>query len=105
MSENIEFAEEGDDVMARIKDEETGNTVTILTAPRAALGEDGPVVTQISSDQVLVVYADEYVRYKMETALENNGDEFGEGLAASMAFAFIINGAMKVAVERFLTKE
>ena len=101
MNHKIEFQQEdGDDVLARLYNEEQGFAVTIVTAPEEVLQEEGPVVNQISNDEVIIVYADEFIQRKMDAAYENNKDEFGE-MARGIGFAYIIGQAMKAATESF----
>ncbi len=99
---DIEFSEEESDVMLRIKHEESGKMITVVTAERATLGEDGPVVTQISDDQVVVIFAMEYVKHKMDQAIERNADEFGD-MALTIGLSYLLNQAMTAATEKFLT--
>lgn len=101
MNHKIEFQQEdGDDVLARLYNEEQGFAVTIVTAPEEVLQEEVPVVNQISNDEVIIVYADEFIQRKMDAAYENNKDEFGE-MARGIGFAYIIGQAMKAATESF----
>ncbi len=101
MNHKIEFQEEdGNDVLARLYNEEQGFTVTIITAPEEVLQEEGPVVNQISNDEVIIVYADEFIQRKMDAAYEKNKDEFGE-MARGIGFAYIMGEAMKAAAKSF----
>jgi hypothetical protein len=101
MNKRIEFQQEdGDDVLARLYNEEQGFTVTIITAPEDVLQEEGPVVNQISSDEVIIIYADEFIERKMDAAYEKNKDEFGE-MARGIGFAYIMGEAMKAAAKSF----
>lgn len=101
MINKIEFKEEdGDDIMCRLTNQSDGYTLTIITAPHDVLKEDGPVVNQISNDEVIVIYALEYVMHKMEAAYEKNHEEFGD-MAHGIGFSFLINEAVRVASERF----
>lgn len=101
MLNKIEFSnEDSDDVMARLVSEKDGYTLTIITAPRDVLQEDGPVVNQIAEDQVIVIYALEYVMEKMDAAYEKNHEEFGE-MAHGIGFSYLLTQAMKVAADKF----
>lgn len=101
MNQRIEFQQEdGDDVLARLYNEEQGFSVTIITAPEEVLKEEGPVVNQISNDEVIIVYADEFIQRKMDAAYEKNKDEFGE-MARGIGFAYIMGEAMKAATKSF----
>ena len=101
MNHKIEFQQEdGDDVLARLYNEEQGFSVTIITAPEEVLQEEGPVVNQISNDEVIIVYADEFIQRKMDAAYEKNKDEFGE-MARGIGFAYIMGEAMKAATKSF----
>ena len=101
MNHKIEFQQEdGDDVLARLYNEEQGFTVTIITAPEDVLQEEGPVVNQISNDEVIIIYADEFIQRKMESAYEKNKEEFGE-MARGIGFAYIMGEAMKAAAKSF----
>jgi hypothetical protein len=100
---NIEFNDdESEDVMVRIVEEKSGKMVTIMTAGHETLGEDGPVLTQIADDQVIVIYSNEYVMRKMNAAIENNREEFGE-MAFTIGFSFLLNQAMEAVREKFFT--
>lgn len=99
---DIEFSEDESDVMLRIKHQESGKMVTVITAERETLGEDGPVVTQISDDQVIVVFAMEYVKHKMDEAISRNADEFGD-MAPNIGLSYLLNQAMTAATEKFHT--
>ena len=102
---DIEFSnEESDDVMLRIFQKETGQMVTIVTAERDTLGEDGPVVTQIADDQVIVMFSLEYVTHKMDEAIARNRDEFGD-MAFGIGFSYLVNQAMRAAMEKFNTND
>lgn len=97
----VEFTEDdGDDVMARFYNEERGLTVTVITAPEDVLKEEGPVVNQISNDEVIVIYSDEFVEKKLVSGYEKNKEEFGE-MAIGIGFAYLMSEAMRVANERF----
>lgn len=99
--DEIHFTEgEGEDVMARIIEKDSGKMVTIMTANRETLGEDGPVLTQIADDQVIVIYSLEYVMEKMDAAIRNNSDDFGE-MAFTIGFSFLMNQAMAAVREKF----
>lgn len=102
---NIEFNDdESEDVMVRIVEEKSGKMVTIMTAAHDTLGEDGPVLTQIADDQVIVIYSNEYVMRKMEAAIEKNREEFGE-MAFTIGFSYLLNQAMEAVREKFFTME
>ena len=92
--------EESDDVMMRIVEKNSGKMVTIVTAERTTLGEDGPVLTQIADDQVIVMYALEYVMEKMNAAVEKNQEEFGD-MAFTIGFTFLVNQALTAVREKF----
>lgn len=99
---NIEFNDDEKDVMVRIVEEKSGKMVTIMTTERDTLGEDGPVLTQIADDQVIVIYSNEYVMRKMNAAIENNRDEFGD-MAFTIGFSYLLNQAMEAVREKFFT--
>jgi hypothetical protein len=92
--------EEEDDVMARLFNEELGYTVTIITAPEHVLKEDGPVVNQISNDEIIIIYSDEFVDKKITSAYDNNHEEFGD-MAKGIGFAYLMSEAMKAANKKF----
>jgi len=96
--------DEGDDVMMRIIEKNSGKMVTIMTADQDTLGEDGPVLTQIADDQVIVIYSLEYVMEKMNAAVEKNREDFGD-MAFSIGFTFLINQALAAVRENFFTME
>lgn len=50
-----------DDVFLRLEDADTGATAVVVTAPRATLGEDGPVVHQLDESSFCVVFSDEII--------------------------------------------
>ncbi len=100
MINKIEFKDEdSDDVMCRLHNESSGYTLTIITAAQDVLQEDGPVVNQISNDEVIVIYSLEYVMQKMSAAYEKNHEEFGE-MAHGIGFSYLVNEAMRVDNER-----
>ena len=94
----FEWTHENEDVMARISNE-YGEEVTILTAPRETLGEDGPVVTQISNDKIIVVFSDEFIERKLKAGLDNNKEEFGEASIA-IGFTYILTLALQTVKEK-----
>lgn len=101
----FEFSrEESEDVLVRIFHEESEKMVTIITADYSTIGEDGPVVTQIAEDRVVVIFSNEYVEKKINAAIERNAEEFGE-MAFTIGFSFIVNSAMKAVGEKFLTED
>jgi hypothetical protein len=105
MLNEIEFTEgDGEDVMLRVVDKKTGKMVTIITAGEETLGSEGPLVTQISDDQVIVMFSDEYVKAKMDAAVEKNHEEFGD-MAFTIGFSYILNQAMKAVQETFLDND
>lgn len=100
---NVDFTnDDGEDVMVRIVEEKSGKMVTIMTAEHNTLGEDGPVLTQIADDQVIVIYSNEYVMRKMNAAIEKNHEEFGE-MAFTIGFSFLLNQAMEAVRKEFFT--
>lgn len=98
----MKHEEEGDDVMARLFNEELGFTVTIITAPEHVLKEQGPVVNQISDDEIIIIYSEEFVDEKITSAYDNNYEDFGD-LAKGIGFAYLMSEAMKVANKSFNT--
>lgn len=96
--------EDSDDVMCRIFHEETEKMVTIITAKRETLGEDGPVVTHIADDRVIVLFSLEFVADKIEAAVKNNAEDFGE-MAFTIGFSYIVATAMQAVSERFLNAD
>lgn len=101
---DIRFSEDESDVMLRVMHEESGKMITVVTAERATIGEDGPVVTQISDDQVVIIFAMEYVQHKMEQAIERNSEEFGD-MAFTIGLSYLLNQAMTAATEKFGSTE
>ena len=98
----IDFTEgDGEDVMLRVVEQETGKMVTVITAEQETLGSEGPLVTQIADDQVIVLFSNEYVKAKIDSAIEKNQEEFGD-MAFTIGFSYIINQAMKAVKETFL---
>ena len=95
---NFEWTNEDEDVMARISNE-YGEQVTILSAPRDTLGEDGPVVTQVSNDQVIVIFSDEFIQEKLKAAITNNEEDFGDASFA-IGFTYLLTLALKTAKEK-----
>jgi hypothetical protein len=101
----IEFTDgDGEDVMLRVIEKETGKMVTIITAEQETLGGEGPLVTQISDDQVIVMFSNEYVKAKLDAAIEKNQEEFGD-MAFTIGFSYILNQAMKAVQETFLDND
>lgn len=77
-----------------------GRQVTIITAGYDTIGEDGPVVTQMSESDIIVVYSDEYVERKLSSAQEKNREDFGD-TAWTIGLSFLVQQALKVAEEKF----
>ena len=97
---NLDFYEDSEDVLARFKHEDKGYEVTVITAPRDVLKEDGPVVNQTSPTDVQVIFSLEYLEEYMDIAQRNNEEEFGEG-AFAIGFALILSQALIAAEEAF----
>lgn len=95
-----EFVNEEEDVLCRFIDKENNRTITVITAPHSALQEDGPVVTQIAENQVVVVFADEFIARKVEMSYEKNKEEFGD-MAMGIGLAFVMRAAMEAAMKKF----
>ena len=101
----IEFSnEDSGDVMCRFIDEKRGYEITVITAPEESLGEDGPVVTQISNDSVIVVFSDEFVERKIDSIFQRNVEEMGEQ-AMGVGIAYIMNTAVRAAEKKFAENE
>ena len=99
----IEFVNEGsDDVLVRVINKQTGQMVTLITAERSVLGEDGPIATQIAEDQIIIVFSEEYVRNKIDESIIRNVDDFGD-MAVTIGISHLLNEAMTIAVEKFTT--
>lgn len=101
MEFHIDNETESEDVMARIFNPELGLHVTIITAPESTLKEDGPVVTQITDSDIYVLYSDEFVERKIETAFEKNREDLGEMMAFSVGVSFLISQAILAAETKF----
>jgi hypothetical protein len=100
---DIEFSnteDMGDDVLCRFFNEQRGLEITVITAPVETLGEDGPVVSRISDDQICVIFANEFVERKMEKSYENNVEELGE-MARGIGMAYIMQQAVFAAEKLF----
>lgn len=94
---NMENIEDDPDVLCRFSDQE-GRTITILTSGN--LEEDGPVAIQTTSDDVVVVFHDDFVANKIDTMYERNKDELGES-AGMIGMAYIMRLAVEAAIEKF----
>lgn len=97
---SVDFVEEDDDVLCRFIDKENNRRITVITAPRESLKEDGPVVTQFSNEDVIVMFSDEFITSKVESAIEKNSEEFGE-MAVGIGLAFVMRSALEAAMRKF----
>lgn len=96
----VEFGEDdGNDVLARFTDQSGDKSITIVTAPRATINGDGPLVTQTSSETIIVVLSDEFVTDTMADAIAEYEEVEGAPTAA-FGMAFILSAALR-AVEDF----
>lgn len=98
--EAVKFIEDEEDILCRFIDSDTNRRITVITAPRETLNEDGPIVTQIADNEVIVMFADEFIERKVNHSYEVNKEEFGE-MAIGIGLAFVMKQAMEAAVEKF----
>lgn len=95
----LEWINDGEDVMARVISS-AGLQVTILGAPFSVIEEDGPVVIQISTDEMIVVFSYEFIHRQMMSAINVSPSEIVEkGFAAGLSY--FISLAMEAALEKF----
>ena len=95
------FGSEDPEIMFRFENPETGQQVAVIAAPPETMDEDGPVVIQLTEDNIVVLFNERFVLDKFERAIEVNGEEFGEGTAAAMAMSNLMQMALRAAAEKF----
>lgn len=98
---NVNFGSDDPDVMFRFENPETGQQVAVIAAPADSMDEDGPVVIQLTDDNIVVLYNERFVEEKFNRALEVAADEFGEGTAAAMAMTSLMQQALLAASKKF----
>lgn len=102
---NIVWKNDGDpDVLMRMKNDETGQEITMLSAPATLFPDDGlgPLVTALE-DQVIVTFNDEKVEAMFDESIRVNGEVYGESAAVMLPITMLIRLAMKAAEPYFGT--
>jgi hypothetical protein len=97
----MSFGSEDPEVMFRFENPETGQHVAVITAPPETMDEDGPVVIQLTDDNIVVLYNERFVEEKFARAIERNAEEFGEATAAAMAMSNLMQMALLAAAKKF----
>ncbi len=98
---NTMFGSDDPEVMFRFENPDTGHHVAVIAAPPETMDEDGPVVIQLSDDNIVVLFNERFVEEKMHRAIDGNAEEFGEATAAAMAMTNLIQMALLAASKKF----
>lgn len=98
---DINFGSDDPEVMFRFENPETGQHVAVIAAPPESMDEDGPVVIQLTEDNIVVLYNERFVEEKFARAIERNAEEFGEATAAAMAMSNLMQMALLAASKKF----
>ena len=101
MNKELSFGSDDPEVMFRFENPETGQQVAVIAAPPETMDEDGPVVIQLTEDNVVVLFNECFVEEKLERAIERNAEEFGESMAMEMAMASLLEMALLAASRKF----
>lgn len=102
---NIVWKNDGDpDVLMRMRNDETGREITLLSAPATLFPDDGlgPLVTAFE-DQVIVTFNDDKVEEMFDESIRVNGEVYGEAAAVMLPITMLIRLAMKAAEPYFGT--
>ena len=65
------------------------------------MDEDGPVVIQLTEDNIVVLFNECFVEEKFERSIERNAEECGEAMAMAMAMASLLEMALLAASRKF----
>ena len=92
------------DVLMRMRNDETGREITLLSAPATLFPDDGlgPLVTAFE-DQVIVTFNDDKVEEMFDESIRVNGEVYGEAAAVMLPITMLIRLAMKAAEPYFGT--
>ena len=92
------------DVLMRMRNDETGQEITLLSAPANLFPDDGlgPLVTAFE-DQVIVTFNDDKVEEMFDESIRVNGEVYGEAAAVMLPITMLIRLAMKAAEPYFGT--
>ena len=101
MNMEMLFGSEDPEIMFRFENPETGQQVAVIAAPPETMDEDGPVVIQLTEDNIVVLFNECFVEEKFERSIERNAEECGEAMAMAMAMASLLEMALLVASRKF----
>ena len=101
MNTELSFGSDDPEVMFRFENPETGQQVAVIAAPPETMDEDGPVVIQLTEDNVVVLFNECFVEEKLERAIERNAEEFGESMAMAMVMSNLVQMALRAASKKF----
>ncbi len=97
----MSFGSDDPEVMFRFENPETGQQVAVIAAPPETMDEDGPVVIQLTEDNIVVLFNECFVEEKFERSIERNAEECGEAMAMAMAMASLLEMALLAASRKF----
>ena len=101
MNTEMSFGSDDPEVMFRFENPETGQQVAVIAAPPETMDEDGPVVIQLTEDNIVVLFNECFVEDKFERSIERNAEECGEAMAMAMAMASLLEMALLAASRKF----
>ena len=101
MNTEMSFGSDDPEVMFRFENPETGQQVAVIAAPPETMDEDGPVVIQLTEDNIVVLFNECFVEEKFERSIERNAEECGEAMAMAMAMASLLEMALLAASRKF----
>ena len=101
MNTEMLFGSEDPEIMFRFENPETGQQVAVIAAPPETMDEDGPVVIQLTEDNIVVLFNECFVEEKFERSIERNAEECGEAMAMAMAMASLLEMALLAASRKF----
>ena len=101
MNTEMSFGSDDPEVMFRFENPETGQQIAVIAAPPETMDEDGPVVIQLTEDNIVVLFNECFVEDKFERSIERNAEECGEAMAMAMAMASLLEMALLAASRKF----
>ena len=101
MNTEMSFGSDDPEVMFRFENPETGQQIAVIAAPPETMDEDGPVVIQLTEDNIVVLFNECFVEEKFERSIERNAEECGEAMAMAMAMASLLEMALLAASRKF----
>ena len=101
MNTEMSFGSDDPEVMFRFENPETGQQIAVIAAPPETMDEDGPVVIQLTEDNIVVLFNECFVEEKFERSIERNAEECGEAMAMGMAMASLLEMALLAASRKF----